>query len=65
MEGDVVTLNDIFHFEDRGREPEGGSAAVTVSARPASLPERLVYAGVDRAWAATMEEAAAVSGLPR
>jgi pilus assembly protein CpaF len=58
MEGDVVTLNDIFHFEVEG---EGLNGKIVGHyrcnrARP-SFHERLIYAGVDRVWAATLDEA--------
>ena len=58
MEGDVATLNDIFHFEVEGESLSGkivGRYRCT-RARP-SFHERLTYAGVDRAWAAMMDEA--------
>ncbi len=58
MEGDVATLNDIFHFEVEGESLSGkivGHYRCT-RARP-SFHERLTYAGVDRAWAAAMDEA--------
>ncbi len=58
MEGDVATLNDIFHFEVEGESLSGkivGRYRCT-RARP-SFHERLIYAGVDRAWSAMMDEA--------
>ena len=58
MEGDVATLNDIFHFEVEGESLSGkivGRYRCT-RARP-SFHERLIYAGVDRAWATLMDEA--------
>jgi pilus assembly protein CpaF len=57
MEGDVATLNDIFHFEVEGESVNGrivGRYRCT-RARP-SFQERLVYAGVERAWFAMMDE---------
>ena len=58
MEGEVATLNDIFHFDVEGENPSGRLAGRyrCSRARP-SFHERLSYAGVDRAWAATMDEA--------
>jgi pilus assembly protein CpaF len=58
MEGDVATLNDIFHFEIEGESTSGKLVGHyrCNRARP-SFHERLMYAGVDRAWAATMDEA--------
>ena len=58
MEGDVATLNDIFHFEVEGESLSGKILGHyrCVRARP-SFHERLTYAGVDRAWAATLDEA--------
>ncbi len=58
MEGDVVTLNDIFRFEVEGESLSGKILGRyrCARARP-SFHERLVYAGVDRAWATTMDEA--------
>ena len=58
MEGEIATLNDIFHFEVEGESLSGkivGHYRCT-RARP-SFHERLVYAGVDRTWAAMMDEA--------
>jgi len=59
MEGDVAILNDIFHFEVEGESLSGkivGRYQCNRS-RP-SFHERLIYAGVERAWAAAMDEAA-------
>ena len=58
LEGDVVTLNDIFTFELTGEGHDGrlhGTYRVSRS-RPA-FHERLAYFGLDRAWSATLEEA--------
>jgi pilus assembly protein CpaF len=57
MEGDVAILNDIFHFEVEGEGSNGklfGHYRCSRS-RP-SFQERLLYAGVDRTWTATMDE---------
>jgi pilus assembly protein CpaF len=48
MEGDVVTLNDIFQLEVIGEGTDGRLA------RPAAQ-ERLSYFGLDRAWKAALE----------
>ncbi len=58
MEGDVVTLNDLFLLEITGEGPDGrlrGHYKVSRS-RP-SFSVRLGYYGLDRLWAAAMEEA--------
>jgi pilus assembly protein CpaF len=58
MEGDIATLNDIFRFELDGESLSGKIVGHyrCVRMRP-SFQERLVYAGVERAWAAMMDEA--------
>ena len=59
MEGEVVTLNDIFQFEMMGEGPDGrlqGRYKVS-QARPAAQ-ERLAYFGLDREWMAALEQAA-------
>ena len=58
LEGDVVTLNDIFAFEITGESHDGRlQGAYRVSrARPA-FHQRLAYFGLDRIWASTLEEA--------
>ena len=51
MEGDVIIINDIFHFEVLGEGPEGrlhGRYKVS-QARPAAQ-RRLAYFGLDQAW---------------
>ena len=58
LEGDVVILNDIFAFELTGEGHDGrlhGTYRVN-RARPA-FNDRLAYFGLDRAWAAALEEA--------
>ena len=58
MEGDVITLNDIFQFEVLG---EGSDSRLFgkyhVSRVPPSFMRRLSYFGLDRAWKAAVEEA--------
>jgi pilus assembly protein CpaF len=58
LEGDVVILNDLFQFEVEGETAEGrllGRYRLN-RARP-SFHQRLVYFGMERAWAAAMEAA--------
>ncbi len=58
LEGEVVTLNDIFSFEHAGEGRDGrlhGTYRVS-RARP-SFIDRLAYFGLDRAWSATLDEA--------
>jgi pilus assembly protein CpaF len=58
MEGDVITMNDIFQLETEGEGPNGrlrGRYHVS-RARP-SFQTRLAYFGLDRAWAAALEDA--------
>ncbi len=58
LEGEVVILNDIFAFELIGEGNDGrlhGTYRVS-RARP-SFHDRLAYFGLDRIWAATLEEA--------
>ena len=59
LENDVILLNDIFHFELHGEGPDGRLAGeYRISRMPPSFQERLVYFGVDRAWANAMAGAA-------
>ncbi len=58
MEGDVIIMNDIFQLEMNGVGPDGrlrGTYKVS-RARP-GFQSRLQYFGLERAWAAAMEEA--------
>jgi len=58
MEGDVVTMNDIFQLETDGEGPNGrlyGHYRVS-RARP-SFQLRLAYVGLERAWVSAMEDA--------
>jgi pilus assembly protein CpaF len=58
MEGDVVTLNDIFQFEVLGEGKDGKLAGrYRVSRMPPSFIKRLAYFGLERAWRTAMEEA--------
>jgi pilus assembly protein CpaF len=58
MEGDVVTLNDIFRFETEAENPDGKLRGhyVVSRIRP-GFHSRLSYFGLERAWRAAMEEA--------
>jgi pilus assembly protein CpaF len=57
LEGDVAILNDIFQFELEGENLSGTlTGRYRCSGSRPSFHERLVYAGVERAWAAIMEE---------
>jgi pilus assembly protein CpaF len=56
MEGDVVTLNDIFQYEITGMDNNGriiGGYKIS-KARPSFMP-RLVYFGLDQAWMDALE----------
>jgi pilus assembly protein CpaF len=58
LEGEVFTLNDVFAWEHEGEDSEGrlrGRYRVS-RARP-GFHARLAYFGVDRAWAAALEDA--------
>ena len=58
MEGDVAILNDVFHFDVEGEGQNGKIVGrYRCSRSRPSFHERLTYAGVDRIWAATMDEA--------
>jgi len=57
MEGDVIVMNDIFQLEITGTGPDGrlrGTYRVS-RARP-GFQSRLQYFGLERAWAAAMED---------
>jgi pilus assembly protein CpaF len=58
MEGDIVLLNDIFRYQIDGEGSDGRLRGhyETVRARPA-FQARISYFGLDRAWAAAMDEA--------
>ena len=58
MEGDVITLNDIFQFEVLGEGQDGRLfGKYHVSRVPPSFLKRLSYFGLDRAWRVALEEA--------
>jgi pilus assembly protein CpaF len=58
MEGDVVTMNDIFQLETDGEDPDGRLYGHyrTSRARP-GFQTRLAYFGLERAWVSAMEDA--------
>lgn len=59
MEGDVITLNDVYQFEVLGEGPDGRLfGRYKVSRVPPSFMHRLSYFGLDRAWKAALDEAA-------
>ena len=59
MEGEVVTMNDIFLYEVTGETSDGKlTGHYKVSRSKPSFYERLTYFGLDRAWSAAVEEGA-------
>ncbi|MGE0418161.1 MAG: CpaF family protein [Acetobacteraceae bacterium] len=57
MEGEVITMNDIFQFEVLGEGSDGRLFGhYKVSRVPPSFLRRLSYFGLDRAWKAALEE---------
>ena len=58
LEGDVITLNDLFTFEFEGEGPNGEVLGrwVCSRVRPGFMP-KLRYYGLDKPFAAAMEEA--------
>jgi pilus assembly protein CpaF len=58
LEGDVITLNDVFRYEYDGEAPDGTLRGryVCSRVRPAFLP-RLAYFNLDQAWMAAIGEA--------
>ena len=59
MEGDIVTLNDVFRLEIIGEDPTGRLIGrYKVSRTRPKYHERLSYFGLDRAWMAALEETA-------
>jgi pilus assembly protein CpaF len=56
MEGEVVTLNDVFQLEFTGEGPDGKlNCTYKVSGARPACHERLSYFGMDRAWKAALE----------
>jgi pilus assembly protein CpaF len=57
LEGDIVTMNDIFSYEYEGENPDGTlRGRFKVSHVRPSFAGRLKYFDLDRAWAAAMDE---------
>jgi pilus assembly protein CpaF len=55
VDGEMILLNDIFQFEFQGEGPDGRLVGrYKVNRLPPSFQERLVYFGLDRAWAAAL-----------
>ena len=58
MEGDIVTLSDIFRLEVAGEDQTGGlMTRYSVSRAQPSFHERLNYFQLERAWMSALEEA--------
>ncbi len=62
LEGEVVTLNDIFKFEYEGENPDGSLRGrfIVSHIRPAFWG-RLQYFNLDRAWAAAIDDTSAAA----
>ncbi len=57
LEGDVVTMNDIFQFDYDGENPDGTiRGKYRMSRVRPSFVERLTYFGQDRAWMTALAE---------
>ena len=57
MEGEVITMNDIFQFEMLGEGTDGKLfGRYKVSKVPPSFLRRLAYFGLDKQWKAALEE---------
>ncbi len=57
MEGEIVTMNDIFLYEVTGETSDGKlTGHYKVSRSKPSFYERLAYFGLDRAWSTAVEE---------
>jgi pilus assembly protein CpaF len=55
LEGDMILLNDIFLYEIKGEGPDGRLLGqYRINRLPPSFQERLIYFGLDRAWAAAL-----------
>ena len=58
MEGEVITMNDIFQFENEGETPDGRlRGRYRVSRVRPGFFLRLAYYGLEKAWAAAMDDA--------
>ncbi|HUB10742.1 MAG TPA: CpaF family protein [Acetobacteraceae bacterium] len=57
MEGEVITMNDIFQFEVQGEGQNGKLfGRYNASRTPPSFQRRLAYFGLDKAWKAAMDD---------
>jgi pilus assembly protein CpaF len=55
IEGDVILTNDIFQYEIKGEGPDGRLVgSYNVRRMPPSFQERLVYFGLEAAWASAL-----------
>jgi pilus assembly protein CpaF len=60
LEGDVVTMNDIFQFEYDGENPDGSiRGRFKVSHIRPAFWSRLQYFNLDRAWSAAIDDGVA------
>jgi pilus assembly protein CpaF len=58
MEGDVITMNDVFQFEVLGEGPDGKLfGRYKVSRVPAACQRRLAYFGLEQEWKNALAEA--------
>jgi pilus assembly protein CpaF len=58
MEGDVITMNDVFQFQVIGEGPDGKlHGRYKVSRVPAACQHRLAYFGVEQDWKNALAEA--------
>jgi pilus assembly protein CpaF len=58
MEGEIITMNDIFQFEMQGEGPDGKLfGRYKVSRLPPSFLSRLSYFGLEQQWKAAVDEA--------
>lgn len=58
LEGDTITMNDIFQFEVKGEGPDGRLfGEYKVSRMPAAFLTRLAYFGLDKSWRAAILDA--------
>ena len=58
MEGEIITMNDIFQLEILGEGPDGRLfGRYKTSKVPPSFLRRLAYFGLDRKWKEALDEA--------
>jgi pilus assembly protein CpaF len=57
MEGDVITMNDVFQYQVTGETPEGKLVGkYKVSRVPAACQQRLAYFGLEQEWKNALAE---------